>query len=193
MLLVKKTSFPWLGAGIPLSTKTHIFHRIDPKVPIPWFHLHNWWVPWTTWEESLVPLGMVVSHVLEFNSIITPLRFIQGLFRTILGQRPRMSPDFSTLVVTLKGPKQVMSLMIFGLRWRQWSNAPAVLRYTFMIDPAYLYHKDFDSQSGSPYSYVTFQIQQTINHEDIAFHENAMGPMYHISIVFNLTWRQPSL
>ena len=32
------------------------------------------------------------------------------------------------------------------------------------------------------------QIQETASHEDIAFHENAMGPMYQISIVFSLTW-----
>ena len=43
-----------------------------------------------------------------------------------------------------------------------------------MIDAAYLYHKDSDS---SLVNYVSFQIQNTISHEDIAFHENAMGPM----------------
>ena len=48
----------------------------------------------------------------------------------------------------------------------------------------YLYHRDSNSQSASPYSYVLFQIQQTISYEDIAFHENAMGPIYQISIVF---------
>ena len=46
-----------------------------------------------------------------------------------------------------------------------------------MIDVAYLYHRDFDSQSVNPDSYVPFQIQQIVNHEDIAFHENAMGSM----------------
>ena len=46
-----------------------------------------------------------------------------------------------------------------------------------MIDTTYLYRKDADSQSASPYSYVPFQIQQTVSYEDIAFHENAMGPM----------------
>ena len=75
-LLVKETSFPWLGACLPLSMPTHIFQRIDLEVPIHWFHWHHWWVPWTTWEESLVPLRMVVSHVLYFNSIIAPLRFV---------------------------------------------------------------------------------------------------------------------
>ena len=93
----------------------------------------------------------------------------------------------------LEGPKQVMSLVIVGLRWRQCSKAPVVRLYTLMIDAAYLYHRDSDSQSASPYSYVPFQIQQTISHEDIAFHENAMGPMYQISTVFNLTLRQPLL
>ena len=38
-----------------------------------------------------------------------------------------------------------------------------------------------------------YQIQQIISYEDMEFHENAMGPMYHISIVFSLTLRQPSL
>ena len=71
-----------------------------------------------------------------------------------------------------------MSLVIFGLHWRQCSEALAVLLYRFMIDVAYLYHRDSDSQSASPYNYVPFQIQQTVSHEDIAFHENAMGPMY---------------
>ena len=66
-----------------------------------------------------MPLGMVVSHVLDFNSIITPLRFMQGLFHTVLGRRSQMSPDSSTLVSPLEGPKQVMSLVILGLRWRQ--------------------------------------------------------------------------
>ena len=47
-----------------------------------------------------------------------------------------------------------------------------------MIDAPYLYHKDSDSQSASPYNYVPFQIQHTISHEYIAFHKNAMGPMY---------------
>ena len=77
-----------------------------------------------------------------------------------------------------------MSLMISGLRWRQCSEAPAVLLYRFMIDATYLYHRDSNSPSVSPYSYVPFQIQQTVSHEDIAFHENAMGPIYQISIVF---------
>ena len=138
-----------------------------------------------------MPLGMVVSHVLNFYSIIAPLRFVQGLFHTVLGRRPRMSPDSSTLVSPLKGPKQVMSLVISGLRWRQCSEAPAVLRYTFMIDTTYLYHRDFDSQSVIPYNYVPFQIQQTISHEDIAFHENAMGPMYQffISVLYSASHR----
>ena len=92
--------------------------------------------------------------MLDFNSIITLLRFVQGLFHTVLGQRPRMSPDSSTLVSPLEGPKKVMSLVIFDLCWRQWSKAPSVLWYTFMIDTAYLYHKDSDSQWASPYSYV---------------------------------------
>ena len=70
-----------------------------------------------------------------------------------------------------------MPLMIFVLRWRQCSEAPPVLLYKFMIDVAYLYHRDSDSPSLGPYNYVPFQIQQTISHEDISFHENAMGPM----------------
>ena len=88
-----------------------------------------------------MPLRMVVSHVLDFNYIIAPLRFVQGFVHTIFGQRPWMSPDSSTLVSPLEGPKQVMSLVIFGLCWSQCSEAPAVLRYTFMIDATYLYHK----------------------------------------------------
>ena len=86
-----------------------------------------------------------------------------------------------------------MFLVISELRWRQCLEAPAVLRYTFMIDTSYLYHRDSDSQSASPHSYVLFQIQQTISHEDIAFHENSLGPMYHIIIIFSPTWRQPLL
>ena len=124
-----------------------------------------------------MPLGMVVSHMLDFNSIIVPLRFVQGLFHAVLGRRPRRSPDSSTMMSLLEGPKQVMSLVIFGLRWRQCSEAPTVLRYTFMINVAYLYHRDSESQSVSPHTYVPFQIQQTISHEDIEFHENAMDPM----------------
>ena len=46
-----------------------------------------------------------------------------------------------------------------------------------MIDAAYLYHRDSDSPSVGPYNYVPFQIQQAISHKDIAFYENAMGPM----------------
>ena len=85
-----------------------------------------------------MPLGMVVSHVLDFNSIIEPLRFVQGLFHTILGLRPQMLPDSSTSVSPLEGPKHVMSLVISGLRWRQCLEAPVVLLYKFMIDAAYL-------------------------------------------------------
>ena len=140
-----------------------------------------------------MPLGMVVSHVLDSNYIIAPLRFVQGLVRTVLGRRPRMSPDYSTLMSLLEGPKQVMSPVISGLHWRQCSEAPTTLLYRFMIDATYLYHRDSDSQSASPYIYVLFQIQHTISHEDIAFHENAMAPMYQISIVFSLTGRKPSL
>ena len=103
-----------------------------------------------------MPFGMVVSHVLDFNYIITPLRFVQGLVCAIFGRRPRMSPDSSTLMSLLEGPKQVMSLVISGLHWRQCSEAPAALLYRFMIDAAYLYHRDFDSPSVSPYSYVPF-------------------------------------
>ena len=79
-----------------------------------------------------------------------------------------------------------MSLVIFGLHWRQCLEAPVVLRYTFMIDTTYLYRRDSDSQTTSPYNYVPLYIQQTVSHEDIAFHENAMGPMYQISIGFSL-------
>ena len=86
-----------------------------------------------------------------------------------------------------------MSLVISGLRWRRCLESPSVLRYTFMIDVTYLYHRESDSQSTSPHSYVPFQIQHIINHEDITFHENSMGLMYQINIVFILTSRQPSL
>ena len=125
-----------------------------------------------------MPLGMVVSHVLDSNYMIAPLRFVQGLVYAIFGQRPRMSLESSTLMSLFEGPKEVMSLVIFGLRWRQCSEAPTVLLYRFMIDATYLYHRDSDSQSASPYSYVPFYIQQTVNQLDIEFHENAMGPMY---------------
>ena len=100
-----------------------------------------------------MPLGMVVSHVLDFNSIIAPLRFVQGLFRTALGQRRWISLDSSTLVSPLEGPKRVMSLVIFELRWRQCSEASTVLQYTLIIDAAYLYRRDSDSQLASPHSY----------------------------------------
>ena len=92
------TSFPWSVAGIPLSTSTHLFHRIDPKVPLSWLHSPYRWVPWTTWQESLLPLTMVVSHVLNFKYIISLLRFVQGLVHVVFGQRPQMSPDSSTLM-----------------------------------------------------------------------------------------------
>ena len=75
-------------------------------------------------------------------------------FCTILGRRPWMSPDSSKLVSLLEGHKQVMSLVIFELHWRQCSEAPVVLRYTFMIDAAYSYHRDSNSQLASPHSYV---------------------------------------
>ena len=101
-----------------------------------------------------MPLRMVVSHMLDFNSIIASLRFVQGLFHIVLGRRPRMSPDSSTLVSPLEGPKQVISLVIFGLRWRQCSESPTMLQYTFMIDTTYLYRKDSNSQSVSLHSYV---------------------------------------
>ena len=99
-----------------------------------------------------------------------------------------MSPDSSTLMSLLEGPKQVMSLMISGLCWRQCSEALVVLLYRFMIDATYLYHRDSDSQLVSPYNYVPFQIQHTVSHEDIAFHKNAMGPMYQIIIVTTLVY-----
>ena len=101
-----------------------------------------------------MPIGMVVSHMLDSNYIIAPLRFVQGLFHTVLGRRARMSLDSSTLVSPLKGPKLVMSLVISSLRWRQCSEAPTVLRYTFMIDATYLYRRDSESQSASPHIYV---------------------------------------
>ena len=72
-------------------------------------------------------LGMVFSHMLDSNYIIKPLRFIQGLFHAVFGRRPRMSPDSSTLMSLFEGPKKVMSPVIFGLRWRQCLDAPAVL------------------------------------------------------------------
>ena len=105
-----------------------------------------------------MPLRMVVSHVLDSNYIIAPLRFVQGLVRIVLDQRPRMSPDSSTLMSLLEGPEHVMSLVIFGLGWRQCLEAPAVLLYRFMIDATYLYHRESDSQLAIPYSYVPFQI-----------------------------------
>ena len=54
-----------------------------------------------------MPLEMVVSHVLDSNYIIAPLRFVQGLVRIVLGQIPQMSPDSSTLMSLFEGPKQV--------------------------------------------------------------------------------------
>ena len=124
-----------------------------------------------------MPLRMVVSHVLNSNYIIAPLRFIQGLVRGVFGQIPRMSPDSSTLTSLFEGTKQIMSLVIFGLGWRQCSEAPAVLLYRFMIDTTLLYHKESYSPSVGPYNCVPFQIQHAINHEDIEFHENSMGLM----------------
>ena len=99
-----------------------------------------------------MPLGMVVSHMLDSNHIITSLRFVQGLVRTVLGRRPRISPDSSTLMSIFEGPKHVKSLVISVLHWRQCLEAPAVLLYRFMIDAAYLYHIDSDSPSVSPYN-----------------------------------------
>ena len=92
-----------------------------------------------------MPLGMVVSHVLGFNPIIAPLIFVEVLFQAVLSQRPRMSPDSSTLVSLLEGPKQVMSLVISRLHWRQCSEALEALLYRCMIDGAYLYHRDSNS------------------------------------------------
>ena len=89
-----------------------------------------------------------------------------------------MSLDSRTLMSLLEGPKQFMFLVIYGLRWIQCLEAPIVLLYRFMIDATYLYHRDSDSPLVGPYNYVPFQIQHTISHEDIAFHENFMGPMY---------------
>ena len=103
-------------------------------------------------------LRMVVSHMLDSNYIITPLRFVQGLVNAVFGRRPWMSLDSGTLMSVFEGPKQVMSLMISRLRWRQCLEALAALLYRFMIDAAYLYHIDFDSQSVSPYNYVPSQI-----------------------------------
>ena len=74
-----------------------------------------------------MPLEMVVSHMLDFNHVIASLRFVQGLVRVVFGQRPWMSPDSSTLMSLFEGPKQVMSLMISGLHWRQCSEAPTML------------------------------------------------------------------
>ena len=54
-----------------------------------------------------MPLRMVVSHVLDYNYIIASLRFIYGLVHTVLGQRPRMFPDSSTLMSLFEGPQQV--------------------------------------------------------------------------------------
>ena len=63
-----------------------------------------------------------------------------------------------------------------------------MLLYRFMIDAAYLYHRDSDSPSVN---YVPFQIQQTISLEDIAFHENAMSPMYQSfrSVLYSASYR----
>ena len=74
-----------------------------------------------------MPLGMVVSHVLDFNYIIAPLRFVQGLVRTVFGRRPQMSLESNTLMSLLEGPKQVMSLVISELHWRQYSEASIYL------------------------------------------------------------------
>ena len=52
-----------------------------------------------------MPLGMVVSHMLDSNYIIVPLRFVQGLVRAVFGRRPWMSPNSSTLMSLFEGPK----------------------------------------------------------------------------------------
>ena len=88
---------------------------------------------------------MVVSHVLDFNYIIASLIFVQGFVHTIFGRRPQMSPNSSTLVSPLEGPKQVMYFVIYGLRWRQCSETLVVLLYRFMIDATYMYDRDSDS------------------------------------------------
>ena len=52
-----------------------------------------------------MPLGMVVSHMLNSKYIIEPLRFIQGIVHTVFGRRPQMSPNSSTLMSLFEGPK----------------------------------------------------------------------------------------
>ena len=66
-----------------------------------------------------------------------------------------------------------------------------MLLYRCMIEATYLYHRDSDSQLASPHSYVP----DPTDHQSwrYSIHENAMGPMYQISIVFSLTLRQPLL
>ena len=95
----------------------------------------------------------------------------------VFGQRPRMSPDSSTLMSLFEGPKQVYVPYDFWVALETVFKSPSSAPIRFMIDAAYLYHRDSNSPLVSPYSYVPFQIWQTTSHEDITFHENAMGPM----------------
>ena len=76
-----------------------------------------------------------------------------------------------------EGPKQVYVPCDFWVALETVFKIPSSALYRLMIDATYLYHRDSDSPSVSPYNYVSFQIQQAISHEDIAFHENAMGPI----------------
>ena len=79
---------------------------------------------------------------------------------------------------SIEGPQQVHVPCDFRVALETvFRILRAVLLYIFMIDTTYWYHRESDSPSVGPYNYVPFQIQDTLKHEDIAFHENAMGPM----------------
>ena len=93
---VSQSHYCSIYLGVPLmllSRKPHLlgsckYPSVDintsvledrPRVHVSWFHPPHWWVPWDTWKDSLVPFGLVVPHMLNFKSINTPLRFIQGI------------------------------------------------------------------------------------------------------------------
>ena len=75
------------------------------------------------WEESLLPLRMVVSHMFDFSTLFASLRIAQDIYiHPIICRRPRISPDSSTLVSHFGTPSYMFPWMS-GLRWRLYSEA----------------------------------------------------------------------
>lgn len=115
-----------LVAGLPLSTTTTLIPEDRPRGPCVLDSLTFMMSAYESFrEESSVPLRMVVSHMLDFNTLIASLRLAQGIGPFSYSSK---TPDTTWLLHIWESNYGYNHLHFFyrypGCVWRQYSDVP---------------------------------------------------------------------